>query len=295
MSLESDTAETIDTCGERGIAPVPPRGGKQAAHNAVKTDQTRHQAQRAPEPFINREPVIRVQASRHANEEHAAPPTGPAALDSHAIERFTRQLLTQPETTLQQEFEHLFEVGHAPSDVFDGLLAGTAKALGRRWEDDECSFADVTLGMSIVHRLLRDYSSLLSAQLDPTPGNPVIFVTPIPGETHIFASALLAEHFRAAGWRVISGIHAKYRTIMDSVSENHVDVAAVTLASGDKMQELGKLVQQLREHSKANDLRVLVGGPPFDAQPALYKTVGADATAKTAWSALDVARRLIAG
>jgi len=153
--------------------------------------------------------------------------------------------------------------------------------------------ADVATGMSLVHRLLRDYSSLLALEVEPAPGNPVICITPIPGETHIFASTLLAEYFRAAGWRVISGVHTKYRTIMDSVSDNDIQGAAVTLANGDKTGELAKLVDALRRHSKTQDLPVLVGGPPFVAQPALYKAVGADATAATALSALDIARLMI--
>lgn len=215
-------------------------------------------------------------------------------LDHTDVAAFTDQLLNLPEERVTDQIQTYLHDGQTVSTVFGTLLAGAANELGERWESDSCSFADVTLGMAIVHRLLRSYSDSLSAELPTVQGDPVILVTPLPGESHIFAAALLAEHFRAAGWRVHSGIYTKMRALVESVGERHVDVVAVTVSDVAKIEEAERLIRQVRSRSKNSDVRFMVGGGAFVSDPVLHQAVGAEATATDALEALVVASQLAA-
>ncbi|MEM1018856.1 MAG: cobalamin B12-binding domain-containing protein [Pseudomonadota bacterium] len=218
----------------------------------------------------------------------------PSILTQQDIEAFVDLLLACPEDEVIQEFQGLIALGCPVSHVLGTFLAGSANALGERWEQDTCSFADVTLGMAVIHRLLRQFSDLLIGEVPSVSGAPTVLVTPLPGETHIFAVALLAEYFRAAGWRVLSGINAKLRNILESVAANQVGVVAISVTGQDKIAPTQKFVQQLRHRSKDTNMRVLVGGPPFMSRPSLQRDVGADATAVDALAALETARHLLA-
>jgi methanogenic corrinoid protein MtbC1 len=217
---------------------------------------------------------------------------GPIHCDE--IKRFTDHLLNEPEDQAAKQFVSFLEKGHPVSAVFETLLAGAAHEMGLRWERDDCSFADVTLGMAVIHRLLRRYSDALVGEVTTVLDNPVVLVTPLPGEAHIFAAALLAEHFRAGGWRVHSGIHSTLPSVIQNVKEHHVDIVAVTLSSADKLEETDRLIQQIRSRSRNMNVRVIVGGPPFSADSRLHRAIGADATAADFVSALDVASHLAA-
>jgi len=265
VSLEGDTTDDVETSVERALL-----GARSAGF--------------LPSP----QAPVKAAVLKQTLPQHSA-----LCFDGAAIEAFTDQLLRLPEPDLDSRFVALLEVGYPPSRLFGELLAGAAAALGERWERDLCSFAEVTLGMAAVHRLLHRYGDVLSGDVPPVANKPVVLVTPLPGETHIFASALLSEYFRAARWRVLSGIQAKYSTVISHVADYHIDLVAITLSSREKADDLDKLINHMRLRSRTRDLQVIVGGAPFVADPKLHKVVGADATAATAEEALEVSRDLL--
>lgn len=235
-------------------------------------------------------------ASSFAHALKNSPPLVQQDLEftAQAISSFTDGLITAPEEELSKEFVGYLDDGYPVDSVFTGLLGAAANELGDRWERDICSFAEVTLGMAVMHRLLRRYSDVLADVVPRTDGNPAVFVTPIPGEVHIFASSLLSEHFRAAGWQIHSGIQADTKALVETVKQHHVHVVALTVSDAHKVKDAARLIQQMRVRSRNPDVSVLVGGPPFISDPALHVAVGADATAIDAMAALDVASSLVA-
>lgn len=248
------------------------------------------------EPATARRSMSKAAPSR-AHRTRAAKVSGTQrapglAFSPKQISAFTDHLLDLSENSISQEFEGFLSKGYPVGTLFSALLGGAAQELGVRWESDALSFAEVTLGMSTMHGLLRRFSGALAGEVPAVTGNRVVFVTPIPGEAHIFAGSLLSEYFRAAGWRVHSGIQANLKTLVATVKQNHVDVVAITVSDDDKVKDCLKLIHQMRSRSKNQDLAILVGGPPFVSDPSLHRRVGADATAIDALSALDAASGL---
>lgn len=222
------------------------------------------------------------------------PDPASAPIPREEIARFTDTLLDEPEEQAAKHLVAVLEQGHSVGTVFQTLLAGAAHEMGLRWERDDCCFAEVTLGMAVVHRLLRRYSNALVGEVATVLDSPVVLVTPLPGEAHIFAAALLAEHFRAGGWLVHSGIQSTLPSVIQNVKEHHIDVVAVTLSSADRLEETDRLIRQVRSRSRNMNVRVIVGGPPFLSDSGLHRAIGADATAVDFVSALDVASHLAA-
>lgn len=224
----------------------------------------------------------------------AAPDAPRMAISSARISAFADALLHAPEDQAARCFVDFLEQGDCVSGIFETVLTGAAHELGRRWESDQCSFAEVTLGMAVLHRLLRRYSDALVGEVTTVLDNPVVLVTPLPGEAHIFAAALLAEYFRAGGWRVHSGIHAALPSVIQTVKEYAIDIVAVTLSSADRLEETDRLIQQVRSRSRNMNVRVIVGGAAFGSDLGLHRAIGADAMAADFGSALDVASHLAA-
>jgi hypothetical protein len=95
---------------------------------------------------------------------------------------------------------HLLETGRSYEAITDTLLTRTARDLGHRWDTDEISFADVTVGISRLFRVNAAFSSMMN-EIVARPGPRLLFAT-LPCQRHTLGLVLAAESFRRDGWNV---------------------------------------------------------------------------------------------
>ncbi|MEM9206303.1 MAG: hypothetical protein AAGA88_08235, partial [Pseudomonadota bacterium] len=77
-----------------------------------------------------------------------------------------------------------------------------ARELGRAWEEDDASFAEVTMGLSVLERMtLRRFADqpLPIEHQDPDRS---ILLAPVPGDGHAFGLLFVEAEFAALGWHV---------------------------------------------------------------------------------------------
>lgn len=213
--------------------------------------------------------------------------------DEADISTFTDLVLRGSDTAVDAFFLRLADEDGAPvSSLFLELLSGSARMLGEMWEADECSFVDVTLGLATLHTLLHRYGERLEDEVTPLADDRSIFITPMPGQDHIFAVAVILQFFRSARWQAFSGIGESRDAALLSVEMDVPDVIAVAVNSADKLDDCRTFIADLRTHCPNKNVKILVGGPPFVESPEAYASVGADATAPDAVAALGVAAQL---
>ena len=71
-------------------------------------------------------------------------------------EAFARLVLVSESDEILAHVETLLDHGMTLERVFLDLLAPVARKLGEFWEEDHCTFTDVTLGLSRLHRVLHE-------------------------------------------------------------------------------------------------------------------------------------------
>ena len=171
-----------------------------------------------------------------------------------------------------------------------GLVTQAARSLGEMWEDDTCSFSDVTLGVLRLGHAVRALEEPMAA----AQGAPSVMLAPIPAESHGLGLAILAQIFRRAGWRTHEPRARSISELAACVAREHVDIVGLSVACDDHLGSLGAGITSLRQASRNQHLFVLVGGAPFVLNPHLAEIVGADATATDASHAVLQAQRLLA-
>ena len=83
--------------------------------------------------------------------------------------------------------------------IFLDLLAPAARQLGTQWEADVTDFANVTLGVSRLQRIMRRLGDTFLQRDQPRQRGESALLTIIPGEQHSFGLSMVAEFFRRAG------------------------------------------------------------------------------------------------
>jgi methanogenic corrinoid protein MtbC1 len=160
------------------------------------------------------------------------------------------------------------------------------------WEQDLCTFVDVTVAVGRLQQALRDMSAGLAFR--PADGESVrrVLLVPAPGEQHTFGLVMVSEFFREAGWEVTGGPHPQLDPVAQ-VRKEWVDVVGFTLAGELHLASLTAAIAAVRKASLNPRVGILVGGPQFLLNPGLAREVGADALAIDGSLAPSIADKLV--
>ena len=234
-------------------------------------------------------------AHRTSTEQPPRPEVLPRAITAADVEHFAKLVLSHEEDVAFSTIQALRARDVSVEKIYLDLLAPTARYLGELWEDDLCSFTDVTVGLGRLQRVLRELSPALGRSVEhPSQGRRVLLL-PSPGEQHTFGLVMVAEFFRRAGWDVTGGAWAAGADASAMVNAEWFDVIGFSLGAEVHLPELAAAIAAVRHATCNQDIAILVGGPLFGAHPEFVHQVGADGMTIDGREAPSLAEGLIAG
>lgn len=241
--------------------------------------------------MVEAEIIPRLMLAHRARDEARADPPPPAPPDAAEVAALADIALAGDARQLSRHVDAVSDRGVGLDVVLLDLLAPAARLLGERWLSDETSFADVTIGLARLHRLLHelvDVDADLDASLAPSPRTRRALLVPAEGEQHSFGLLMVETFLRRAGWEVWPGAADAARL----VRRRHFDVVGISASSEARLDAVAGLIREVRRASCNAGVAVLVGGPVFVAHPEYAALVGADATGCDAREACRAAERL---
>lgn len=170
------------------------------------------------------------------------------------------------------------------------LLEPTARHLGEMWDNDECDFIDVTIGVGRLQKLLAIFNDTYTLPQLGTRRRVLMATT--PGNQHSFGASMIEKLLSAAGWDVETEYSGDVDQILNMVQRNWFAVIGLTAGSDGQLPAMKSAVAQIRKHSQNADIGIMVGGPMFTQDPQLVAAMGADATAPNAPAAVLAAQKL---
>jgi methanogenic corrinoid protein MtbC1 len=115
----------------------------------------------------------------------------------------------------------------------------------------------------------------------------------VSDELHDVGIRIVAEFFEMDGWDTYYiGGNIPAQSLLEAVRDQNADVVALSSTMAFHLPAVHYLVRSLRADPKTKDVKIIVGGYPFNIVPDLWKQVGADAFAGNAEDAVAVANRL---
>jgi MerR family transcriptional regulator, light-induced transcriptional regulator len=215
-------------------------------------------------------------------------------ISSSEVERFSKLPLRMEVTDLIDEIDALLARGVSIDTIYVDLLAPAARQLGKFWEEDQCDFVDVTMGLWRLQEVLHE----ISARSDFRPNlleagaNRALFL-PMPGDQHFLGPQVLDDFFARAGWDTVVMIKPLRKELLDLLSTESFDVVGLTLSRDCPSAAVRNIIKAMRSVSRNEHVSILVGGHMINQNPAIVTEVGADGTGTDARSALEVAEALV--
>jgi methanogenic corrinoid protein MtbC1 len=130
------------------------------------------------------------------------------------------------------------------AELADEVLSAAARALGRKWESDTLSFAEVTVAISQILRLNQTFSRR-HVPISRSDAERVALFATIEGQGHSLGIVLAAEAFRQRDWHIEMILEQRERTILDRVVRLRPEVLGLTVSGSDRMTRIGFLVREV--------------------------------------------------
>jgi methanogenic corrinoid protein MtbC1 len=199
--------------------------------------------------------------------------------DEADVRELVRLLLAHDVAVASAYVATVRQGGASLEGVCLGLLAPAARELGLLWEEDECDFMQVTVGLCRLHQLLRELSPEFRPEDAELRSERTILLASVPGEQHTFGITLVAQFLRKAGWEVWHEQPANGAEIVDVVRQHWFSIIGLSVGSEGCIDEVSAIIRAVRHASLNRSVGILIGGPILVAKPELARFVGADGTA----------------
>lgn len=213
------------------------------------------------------------------------------AFSAEDVAEFGRILVLDDGASAERFLESMRARGHSEETLFLGLMSETARHLGALWEDDRCSFVDVTIGVARLQKLLCVFNGRSEPVVSDDRQRAAL--CSLHGERHVFGVDMVACFMRHACWDVALLKDVGPEGVVELVAGEWFAVLGFTLSAESELELLCRAIQTGRAASANPRINILVGGPLFRKKPDLVAQVGADAMATDAASASLLAKMLL--
>lgn len=243
---------------------------------------------------IEHEIIPRLMLAHRAGSPAAEAKGGRGPVIGRAdVEQFAKLMLAVDEGPSFDAIAAYRSAGTPIETLYLELLAPAARHLGELWDEDLCTFTDVTVGLGRLQRVLRELSPSFGRAVEhPVDGRSVLLL-PSPGEQHTFGLALVGEFFRRNGWSVSGGGCNGDVDAGALVGGEWFDAVGFSLGADIHLAALAAAIRAVKQASCNPHLVVLVGGPLFAEHPEYINDLGADGVTTDGREAPALAERLI--
>lgn len=210
------------------------------------------------------------------------------------VSRFCRPLALGDFAAAQHMVEEKLSQNISIKLIYKDYFPAAARLLGDMWLSDDCSFAEVTIGSSLIHQLVVHNAARLERAFsnDATIGS--ILIAPLSKETHILGVSLMETVYSAANWHAEAILSSNSSSILNAVKNQRFDVIAISLSDRKRTEECKLLLTKIRDASLNNDIIIAVGGHVFDQNPQIVQEVGADVQVTNIVDSLDQMKQYVA-
>ncbi len=167
-------------------------------------------------------------------------------------------------------------------EVFQPLL----REVGRLWQINQLSVAQEHYCTAAVQLLM----GRLSANIFDTKriGRTVVAAC-VGNELHEIGLHMVTDFFEMDGWDShFLGANVPTKALLSMMIEIKSDVLCLSATLTSHISMVDHIIREIRSEVALNNLKILVGGYPFNVQTDLWKRLGADGCAQDARAAIEL-------
>ena len=204
------------------------------------------------------------------------------------VETLARLALSRDPGAAAAHVGALRDAGLDQEALLVDLLGPAAARLGDFWSCDSADFAEVAIGASRLVQIARDIGVEAERALEVDA--PRAMIASPEAERHGLGAHIVAQYFRAAGWRVTLAPGETESALAEIAASEHYDMIGLSVGSERAATGLDQLVARLRAASRNRRAAIALGGYIFGREPRRAADLGADFVASNPREAIILTR-----
>ena len=157
----------------------------------------------------------------------------------------------------------------------DHFIPEVARRLGRGWEEDLVSFAQVSIGTSRLQAFLHEIGAGWAADGTEDAGAATVLVIVPEREQHTLGALVATGWLRRAGVSVCLRIAPTAAELAAIVAQRRFDGVLLSVACHERLEVCTRLVKTLRSET-SNGLRIALGGAILERGEDIAAVSGVD-------------------
>lgn len=194
----------------------------------------------------------------------------------------------------QPAFDLIFSAidqGKPIQDIYLKVIQPAQYEVGRLWHGGEITVAQEHFCTASTQMLMSQLHPLIAKG---EKNGRRLLATCIGGEQHEVGLKMVSDFFEMAGWYAhYFGANMPKESIIDAIGMIQPDVVAISASMVFHVDTVAELIEEIRLSPHGKDVKILVGGRPFNISPNLWQYVKADGYATDAQQAVDLAEKLL--
>ncbi len=185
----------------------------------------------------------------------------------------------------------LLENGTPALDISNSVLIPAMAVVGQRMKAGEYYIPEVLMSVKAMNTAAELLKPMLGKGSASKPYGKVILGT-AKGDLHDIGKNLVGMLLEGGGFEVIDlGIDVPPEKFLQAVEETGAPLVGISALLTTTMVHMRDVIEVLKESGKRDSVKVMIGGAPVGQR--FCDDIGADATARDAATAVDLAKKLI--
>jgi 5-methyltetrahydrofolate--homocysteine methyltransferase len=209
---------------------------------------------------------------------------------SELFEKISTAILEGDEEKAPKLVSRALKQGTSPKEIMDnGLLVGMGE-VGKRFKAGDMFVPEVLMSAEAMQASME----ILRPQLVESGVKLVgkVLLGTVKGDLHDIGKNLVAMMCEGAGFEVIDiGFNADPEKFVQAIKEHQPNVVGMSAMLTTTMRAMGHTIKAIEEAGLRDQVKVMVGGAPVDAEFA--KRIGADGYGSYAPAGSDLALKFV--
>lgn len=176
-------------------------------------------------------------------------------------------------------------------DVYLHVFQPSQREIGRLWQTNQVSVAQEHYCTAATQLIM---SQLYPRIFATEKIGKRLVATSVSGELHEVGIRMVADFFEMEGWDTYYlGANTPTGSIIRTIADRRADVLAVSATMTFHINRVRELIAEVHASDAGQDVKILVGGYPFNTSSELWRQLGADGFSPDAQGAVTLADQLL--
>ncbi len=175
-------------------------------------------------------------------------------------------------------------------EVYLNIFQYTQYEIGRLWQMNKISVAQEHYCTAATQLIMSQlYSYIFATERK----NKTMVATCVGGDLHELGIRMVADFFEMEGWDTYYlGANTPTSSILRELRERGADLLAISVTMTFHVRAVEALISAVRRDESCRNVKIMVGGYPFNLEPKLWQQVGADGYSRDAQEAIELSNQL---